>query len=66
VCAPSTTASACTPQVGYVTPLDEHTGRGPAIRKARQEGLKRAAQQRLAYNREQRDNQTNQEDHDDV
>ncbi|WP_218937333.1 integrase core domain-containing protein [Actinomyces qiguomingii] len=52
--------------IGYVTPLDEHTGRGPAIRKARQEGLKRAAQQRLAYNRKQRDNQTNQEDHDDV
>ncbi|MGH9181904.1 MAG: integrase core domain-containing protein, partial [Acidimicrobiales bacterium] len=25
--------------IGYVTPLDEHEGRGPAIRKAREAGL---------------------------
>lgn len=52
--------------IGYVAPLDEHEGRGTAIRKARQDGLKRAARQRLAYNRRQRHNQTNPEDHDDV
>jgi transposase InsO family protein len=37
--------------VGYVTPNDEHEGRGPAIRQARRAGLERARQQRLAYNR---------------
>ena len=37
--------------IGYVTPNDEHEGRGPAIRQARRAGLKRARQQRLAYNR---------------
>ena len=29
--------------IGYVTPEDEHTGRGPAIRQARRDGLERAA-----------------------
>lgn len=48
--------------IGYVTPLDEHEGRGEAIRAARREGLARAAQQRLAYHRNQRKNQPNQED----
>lgn len=37
--------------VGYVTPDDEHEGRGPAIRRARRAGLERARQQRLAYHR---------------
>ena len=37
--------------VGYVTPDDEHEGRGPAIRQARRAGLARAREQRLAYNR---------------
>jgi len=37
--------------IGYVTPTDEHHGRGPAIRRARQAGLRRARQQRIDYNR---------------
>ncbi len=37
--------------IGYVTPDDEHTGRGPAIRKARQAGLETARLRRLAYHR---------------
>jgi transposase InsO family protein len=37
--------------IGYVTPNDEHEGRGPAIRQARRAGLARARQQRLAYHR---------------
>jgi len=40
--------------IGYVTPNDEHTGRGPAIRKARQAGLEQARLQRLAWHREHR------------
>lgn len=39
--------------IGYVTPDDEHTGRGPAIRQARRDGLERARQQRLDYHRQQ-------------
>ena len=31
--------------IGYVTPNDEHEGRGEAIRKARQAGLEQARQQ---------------------
>jgi len=38
--------------IGYVTPHDEHQGRGPAIRKARQAGLEQARLQRLAWHRE--------------
>jgi len=38
--------------IGYVTPNDEHEGRGPAIRKARQAGLEQARLQRLAWHRE--------------
>lgn len=38
--------------VGYVTPNDEHEGRGPTIRQARRNGLKRAREQRLAYHRD--------------
>jgi len=37
--------------IGYVTPDDEHQGRGPRIRRARARGLKRARQQRIDYNR---------------
>jgi transposase InsO family protein len=37
--------------IGYVTPDDEHSGRGPAIRHARQLGLAQAREQRLAYHR---------------
>jgi transposase InsO family protein len=37
--------------IGYVTPNDEHEGRGPAIRQARRAGLERARQQRLDYHR---------------
>jgi len=38
----------------YVTPDDEHHGRGPALRAARRAGLERAHQQRLATNRQAR------------
>jgi putative transposase len=37
--------------IGYVTPLDEHEGRGPAIRKAREAGMEAARLRRLAYHR---------------
>jgi len=37
--------------IGYVTPTDEHHGRGPAIRRARRIGLRRARQARIDYNR---------------
>jgi putative transposase len=40
--------------VGYVTPDDEHEGRGKAIRKARQAGLEQARLRRLAWHREHR------------
>ena len=43
--------------IGYVTPDDEHHGRGPAIRKARQEGLQRARATRIATRRQTRHNQ---------
>lgn len=44
--------------IGYVTPADEHDGRGPAIRAARIKGLHEAHQARLAHHRNQRKNQT--------
>jgi transposase InsO family protein len=37
--------------IGYVTPNDEHEGRGEAIREARRQGLARAREERLAYHR---------------
>jgi transposase InsO family protein len=37
--------------IGYVTPDDEHHGRGEHIRQARRQGLERARQQRLNTNR---------------
>ncbi len=49
--------------VGYVTPDDEHEGRGKAIRKARQAGLEQARLRRLAWHREHRqDDPTNRPD----
>ena len=47
--------------IGYVTPDDEHTGRGDAIRQARTEGLRRAHQQRLDYHRRNHHNNNPQE-----
>lgn len=40
--------------IGYVTPNDEHQGRGKAIRKARQAGLEQARLRRLAWHRQHR------------
>ena len=37
--------------IGYVTPDDEHHGRGPTIRRARIAGLKRAHAERIQHNR---------------
>jgi len=41
--------------IGYVTPDDEHEGRGDAIRKARRDGLDRAHQERLEHHRRNRE-----------
>jgi transposase InsO family protein len=38
--------------IGYVTPDDEHQGRGPQIRQRRRLGLRRARQARIAYHRQ--------------
>jgi putative transposase len=38
--------------IGYVTPDDEHHGRGPGIRRARAAGLRRARANRIAENRQ--------------
>ena len=43
--------------IGYVTPNDEHEGRGEAIRQARRDGMARARQHRLAAHRAERENQ---------
>jgi putative transposase len=37
--------------IGYVTPADEHAGRGEQIRRARRNGLRRARAARIAYHR---------------
>jgi putative transposase len=37
--------------IGYVTPNDEHHGRGPAIRRARLTGMRDARRDRIDYNR---------------
>jgi transposase InsO family protein len=37
--------------IGYVTPDDEHHGRGPAIRRARAAGMRRAQAERIKQNR---------------
>jgi transposase InsO family protein len=46
--------------IGYVTPDDEHTGRGEAIRKAREAGLETARLHRLARHRAEREDRPNQ------
>ena len=38
--------------IGYVTPDDEHQGRGDQIRKARHEGMRAAHERRIAYRRQ--------------
>ena len=40
--------------IGYVTPDDEHEGRGPGIRKARRDGLAAARHNRIAHHRDHR------------
>jgi transposase InsO family protein len=50
--------------IGYVTPDDEHQGRGEAIRKARQAGLEQARLRRLAHRRAERENQPTRGPHD--
>lgn len=52
--------------IGYVTPDDEHEGRGEAIRKARQAGLKTARLNRLARHRAEREDRHNEGPADDV
>ena len=47
--------------IGYVTPNDEHHGRGEAIRKARQAGLETSRLRRLAWHRQHRQDQPIQE-----
>jgi putative transposase len=42
--------------LGYVTPDDEHDGRGDAIRQARRDGLTRARENRIAYRRSTEEN----------
>lgn len=44
--------------IGYVTPDDEHHGRGDAIRQARRDGLTQARQARIAYRRTSTRNQS--------
>ena len=40
--------------IGYVTPADEHDGRGPRIRAARKRGLRHARWARIIYHRTQK------------
>ena len=40
--------------IGYVTPSDEHDGRGPRIRAARRRGLRHARWARIAYHQSQK------------
>jgi putative transposase len=37
--------------IGYITPDDEHHGRGEQIREARRQGLARARQEQLEHHR---------------
>ena len=50
--------------IGYVTPNDEHEGRGEAIRQARRDGMEHARLRRLAQHRAERENQPTQGPHD--
>lgn len=45
--------------IGYVTPDDEHEGRGPAIRRARWRGLRAARHARIRVNRQNRSEASN-------
>lgn len=45
--------------IGYVTPNDEHEGRGHTIRQARRTGLQQARQRRLAWHRASRQHDPN-------
>ena len=49
--------------LGYVTPDDEHEGRGEAIRQARRDGMAQARLRRLAHHRGERENQPTQGPH---
>ncbi|MDE0603985.1 MAG: hypothetical protein OXI18_06220 [bacterium] len=40
--------------IGYVTPDDEHQGRGETIRDARRQGIRDADQKRRAWHRSQK------------
>jgi putative transposase len=44
--------------IGYVTPDDEHQGRGDQIRKQRQEGLRAARAARITYRRDKQHDRT--------
>lgn len=44
--------------IGYVTPDDEHEGRGDRMRKARREGMRKARTDRIAYRRQHPINRT--------
>ena len=44
--------------IDYVTPADEHHGRGPATRRARTAGMKRPRHERLTHNRKHRPGST--------
>lgn len=43
--------------IGYVTPDDEHEGRGEAIRQARRDGLDQARAERINYRRNLKETQ---------
>lgn len=43
--------------VGYVTPCDEHEGRGEQIRQDRRDGLARARTNRIDYRRQRQETQ---------
>jgi putative transposase len=44
--------------IGYVTPDDEHTGRGEQVRQARRDGLARAREARITYRRTTQEQQS--------
>ncbi|MDN5934451.1 MAG: integrase core domain-containing protein [Pseudonocardia sp.] len=50
--------------IGYVTPNDEHEGRGEEIRQARRDGMAQARLNRLASHRAERENQPTPGPHD--
>lgn len=52
--------------IGYVTPADEHDGRGPKIRAARKRGLRLARWARIDYHRSQKNKATRRSPADDA